>query len=896
MGEVLSGNCPYCKRRLEYEKGAETVYCYACERSVDVALIGKGSAAAEITPTVAAPMIAGFDNPESGVVFIENFFETYDWSEYKETEELAVKEIADVVQSNKIKNGAVGQSWYLDFKALSVPLAKKFEGIAEKAKAIADKYNPYDTANCYQEFDVYRKLIKLLIDNKDAIGVRLETAVKYAEKYKLESSKLADMKKDLKDIKAALAGLKEVETINDVPEYAAAKDKFNKQKEREYAEQGIDARSVYAEAVALFEAGQSHMDQALALFESIRGYSDTIEYISKINEYFVFDDLFRFYGKYFIYKKESYAMSTLDVGNIGKKKKKKKKNAEDDPTVVALSLYEVVNGVPSDQPTVKGIEKFVTCYNSKYYYFKKNMGLFCFDLANGTEVCVLQGKSADFTEKGVFQYREVLNGTHVAVKRKLKPHAKLGCFGRSKKKKAEDIVLNNYCLELVELRTNQSKVVINEMVDIADRYDKEIFYIYAENLGEGHRHRKKDPMVVNYRSMLKVCDLATGENSNVLNEGCEIHTVVDKKIVYSLWKPNELNKDLHVYDMVSGEDVLIEDNIYRYYAVIDGKVYYTVGNEFYEPLVRKNLDGTERKEIMKEIEYIVGIRAGWLYVKKGYGKNALLVKVSADGETRIVVCTQFKEIVSFSASHVHYVDTSGNFRVVRSDGKENTLIAQEIEKAIVENDDDLTYAVIDDKNLYYVRSEYVESDDSEAAYSLYKMDNDGHNVRKLVFNVDSVSAYDKNKLYFVKSEYLRYKVITPLKKGKTKERYETFYVTRYFEFDKATEKHELVLTLGLPEEKNVKKGCFKKKKKDGTIYEEAPVERSFRRKGLAGVGMIEDEEQQKKAEEIAAAKDGRKAKKGCGCMGKKKKAKKVKPVKESAQAPARRRGGCSKKR
>jgi hypothetical protein len=130
---------------------------------------------------------------------------------------------------------------------------------------------------------------------------------------------------------------------------------------------------------------------------------------------------------------------------------------------------------------------------------------------------------------------------------------------------------------------------------------------------------------------------------------------------------------------------------------------------------------------------------------------------------------------------------------------------EDIEKAIVANDDELIYSVIDDKNLYYVRSEYVESDDSETAYSLYKMDNDGHNVRKLVFNVDSVSAYDKNKLYFVKSEYLRYRVITPLKKGKTKERYETFYVTRYFEFDKATEKHELVLTLGLPEEKNVKK-------------------------------------------------------------------------------------------
>lgn len=872
MSEVLSGNCPYCKRKLEYEKGSDVVYCYACERAVDVSLLNKGTAEAVSAGVAAMPAIAiGFDNPESGVVFIENFFETYDWSEFKESQDIELKEIAEVVQINKMKNGAIGQSWYLDFKALSVPVGKKMEGLAEKAKVIADNYNPFDTTKSYQEFDLYSKIVNALINGREAIGLRLENAVKYAEKYKLEAAKLTEIKKELKDVKAALSGLKEVDDINQIPEFVLAKEKANKEKEKEFAGQGIDARSVYAEAVALYQAGGDNKDKALELFESIRGYSDAIEYISKINEYFYFDDLFSFYGKYFIYKKESYAMSALDVSGLGKKKKKKKKD-EDDPTVTAYSLYEVVNGVPSDHATIKGIEKFVSCYNGKYYYFKKNMGLFCFDLASGSETCVIAGRSLDFTEKGVFQFRKVLNGTHVAIKKKLKPVDKLGCLGGAKKKKAEDIILNNYCLVLVELRTAQNRVVIPEMVDIADRYDKEIFYIYAENLGAEKRAHRKDPMVVKYSSRLMVCDLATGENNKVLDEGCEIHTVKDKKVIYSLWKPNALNRDLHVYDMVSGEDVLIEDNIYRYFALIDGKIYYTVGNDYYQPLVRKDLDGSNRKEIMRDIERIIGIRAGWLYVKKGYGKNAVLVKVSADGENRIVVCTQFKEIVSFSASHVHYVDTSNNFRVVRSDGKENIVVGEDIQQAIATGDDTYTYAIIDDKNLYYVREEQVEK--KEDAYSLYKMDNDGHNVRKLVFNVDGVSAYDKEKLFFVKTEYLRYKVITPLKKDKMKESYEVFYVTRYFEFDKATEKSSLVLTLGLPEEKNVKRGCFKKKQKDGTIYEEAPVERSFERKGLAGVGKIEEEAEEEKAQEVVAIKEKRKAKKGCGCTAKKRPIKK----------------------
>ena len=892
MGKNLAGFCPDCGRRLEYEAGEESVFCYVCEAAKSVASLTGSSASkpsAATATAISAAAITGFDNPESGVVFIENFFETYNWTEYKETDELPVKEIAEVVANNKIKNGAVGQSWYLDFKALSVPVAKKFEGMADKAKAIADEYNPYDTAASYQEFDVYRKINNMLVDSREDIIKQLETAVKYADKFKLEAAKITEMNKELKAVKTKLAALGKVENISEVPEFIEARNAFDKKKEKEFAEQGIDAKSVYAEAVALFNAGSK--TQALSLFESVRGYAESVQYILKINEYFSYDEMFHFFGKYFIYKKESFTMPTLAIGKLGKKKKNKAEaedKEEQENTVMALSLYEVVNGVPADKPVLKGIEQFVTCYNNKYYYFKKNQGLWAYDFASQAETCVVEGKTEDFYENGAFQVLSVLNGTNIALKKKLKPIEKKGCAKIFKKKKAEEFMVNNYSLVLVELKTNTSKVVIPEMVDIAERYDKQMFYIHAENLGKA-KHKKGEPEMIKYKSVLKACDLETGENTDVLNEGCEIHNVVDKKIVYSLWKPNALNRDLRVFDMATKEDILIEDNIYDYFDVIEGKIYYTIGNIEYQPLMRKNLDGTDRKEIMQDIERIIGVRAGWLYVKKGYGKNALLVKVSADGETRMIVCTQFKEIVAFSASHVHYVDTSNNFRVVRSDGKENRVIGENIEKAIVVDDDKKTYAIIDDKYMYYVRSEKVEND--EYAYSLYRMDADGHNVRKLVFNVETVSAYDKEKLFYVKAEDVRFKVTVPVSKKKNEEHYENHFVTRYFEFEKETEKSKVVLTLGLPHGKSsFKKGCLSKKSVSADIvYEEAPVERSFKRKGLAKVGAVEHAEQEKKAQEKAEAKAEAKnggSKSGCngilnsikkigkgkkkGCLGKRK--------------------------
>ena len=98
MSEIFTGHCPYCGLKLEYDKKDQTISCPACDSSVDVSQLGGGKAfgASAIGGGVSAlAMATGFDNPESGVVFLENFFETYDWSEYKESEELELKAISE---------------------------------------------------------------------------------------------------------------------------------------------------------------------------------------------------------------------------------------------------------------------------------------------------------------------------------------------------------------------------------------------------------------------------------------------------------------------------------------------------------------------------------------------------------------------------------------------------------------------------------------------------------------------------------------------------------------------------------------------------------------------------------------------------------------------------------
>ncbi|MBQ8322820.1 MAG: DUF5050 domain-containing protein [Clostridia bacterium] len=825
----LTGLCPNCGNKLVYGKGDATVFCNACDSSVDTSMFSdKASSNGSVggvgaSSAAALSMMMGFDNPESGIVYVENYFENYDWEEYQGTTEIVISEIAEIIEKNKIKNGANGQSWYLDYKGLAIPLRKKLEGLAELEKKIGEAYNPEDNTEAYASFDTYCKILAALEKNKAAIFKQLDSDVKYAQKFSLSADKLTEMQKDLTDLKKAFdAKVREVKEIAEVPSYAAAKEELNRKKSLEFSQMGIDAASVYQSACDKLADANPNKSEALAMFESIRGYADSIEYIKKINRYFNYNfEFFRFMGKTFIFKEESIMPAALNVSKILKKDQQ-----TDMEVQTALSLYEVVNGVPADEPIVKGIEQIITCYASRLYYFKKDKGITCYDVFSKIETALDSGKKEDYLCDGEeYDLRFLRNGSGFFFKKKLSlKEEKKGCF--SFFKKAEPVERkNNFTVILVDMKSNSSRPIIPEMVDIADYYEDELFYTIS-----APTEKDKD------KTRLMVCDVVKGTNSKILDEDCQIHNVLKGHVIYSLWKPNAYNRDLRVYNVENGQDVLIEDNILDYFCVAKDKIYYTIGNDEYCPLMRNNLDGTERMEIMRNVENIVGERAGWLYVKKGGGYNSVLVKLSGDGKTRVVICTQFKEIVEFTENYLYYLDCWDNLHIVRTDGRENRVIANDMERNTKGNDG----IIINKDSICYERKELV--DDDVVSRSLYKMDMQGRNVKKLVFNIARMKNFDENSLYYSKEEDLRYKVTTPSEKrnGEPTVSYATYHVKRYFVYNKNTEKSKLILTLGLPSGKvSQKGGCFGKKKTDKEIiYEPVPEVRTFKRKGLAKAGSV----------------------------------------------------------
>ncbi|MBR3862225.1 MAG: DUF5050 domain-containing protein, partial [Clostridia bacterium] len=844
----VKGFCPNCGTPLYTSAAGEKIICPRCDCNV----VPSATSPAQATrlqsgtsvgaATVDVPAAINFDSAESALIYLENFFDTYAWSDYCERTAYTLYEIEDVVKRNKCEKGSNAYTWYLDFKALYVPLTKKLEALAEYEKQIAEKFDPEDSVEAFGIFDLYAKIINRLNADREVILKRLESDVKYAGQLKLDADKLAEMSKALDEMRRNFSDtVRAVEKITQIPGYVKAKANIDKAKRDELLEtKGIDAEQFYASALAEYSPDKLNNNESLMLFEQIRGYADSVEYIEKINKYFNYHfELFHFMGKHYIFRKEentdAFAMNPFSP-NKNQQPQTVAEVASASVRRVTFALYEVVDGEPGKKPILSGIDQILTCYGTRLYYFKNTGGVYYFDFASMTETGLDRAPITDYLFGGKY-YIEFNNTGNVFFFKKKLPVSieKRGCVATFFKGAPEtEQRANNYAVISVNMRENSVKPLIDAMVDVADYYENELFYTFAE---EPEKKKKNDSEVQTpqkIKTILMACNVNTGEKRCVLNEGCEIHNVVGGKIIYSRWTPNDYNKSLLVYDLKSETDALIEDNILDYVCVLKNYVYYTVGNDEFRPLMRNNFEGTERIEILEQAEKIIGNRGNWLYIERGSSYNKALFKLRSDGKEQIFLCSQFKCFVKIAEDNVYYLDAWDNLHIVRPDGRDDRIIAEDLD--IINGNLDASIIVEEDR-IYYVRKEAVE--DNKTSKSLYVMDLDGHNVKKLVFNVDNVLNYDQNTLYYSAWQEMRYKVTVPARKKAEERTYHQIYkLKKYFVYDKKSGESTLVLTKNKPHGKtSFKKGCFGGSVDANLIYVEDPVVREFKRRGLAKVGQ-----------------------------------------------------------
>ncbi len=828
------GECPYCSNPLRYTKDEKTVECPYCGNSVDVkdirtaSSVRRSSETAVAATSLMASVAMSIDSPDSALVYVENFFKDYNWESYKLSPVIGIYDIDGMVEKNKIKYGATSAAWILDFESKILPLTKKLEGLAEQEQVFLNLYDGKDSTALLEKYDLYERITSAIKDVAEKLFATLVSDIEYTERFGAEEAKVHEMKLRLNDaVRLYNANVHDFESFRDIPAVVKARELHKAKVADKLDAMGIDAEATYRKAVELYET-ELDKSGALRLFQAIREYGDSIDYIEKINTFFTFDTkLVKLGDRHFLLKQVSSPVFSVENPEATTEDGEPVAAPSANPTV---SLYEIVEGKAYEPAAVSGISYVLTFYGNKLFYIKRDRSLCSYDVLTHIETELDRGNIGDYPKEKLFWNKD---GTAFYIRKKLSPfdgERKRGCgclraFAAIFKGKRTPFTdnKNNFCVLKIDEANNTASVEIERLVDITECYDERMFYIAYHATGD-----KNSKRLEGFPSFM-VCDLKTGEKTQVLGDDCHIHNVIGDKVIYTTWDPNEYNQMLYSYDLKTDVTTLIEANIFSYFKTIEDRVFYTVGNKKHAPLFSNNLDGTDRLEIMRNVKEILGVIDGWMYLTRGTGRNTTLFKMSPDGKETILVCTDINSIIKMNDAYTYYTDGDATLHVVRNDGKNDKVIASDIDEDNV---------IIDKDFIYYLRRETVAK--NKTAYSLYKMNLDGSNTKKLIFNVNSIKNFDENYIYIYKCATTNY-TATAMENGEVKdERNVKFKVSKFFIFDKRTEIEAPLLALGLPaeESRTEKRGCFRKDLKYTTVYTEISNKVSYKKAGIAKVGEI----------------------------------------------------------
>ena len=139
---TLSGVCPYCPAVLDYAEDSRAVKCHCCGNVIPTAIIRPlNSPNLSNTYRDTNGNIAnGITSSGMGVIYFDNFCDSYSWSDFSENASLSIPELDNISEVCKLKFPADPLTYYLDFRCIAIPLTKKIDALDVLEKRIVNNY------------------------------------------------------------------------------------------------------------------------------------------------------------------------------------------------------------------------------------------------------------------------------------------------------------------------------------------------------------------------------------------------------------------------------------------------------------------------------------------------------------------------------------------------------------------------------------------------------------------------------------------------------------------------------------------------------------------------------------------------------------------------------------
>ena len=770
--------CPNCGNKLGFSSSQSTVHCQCCDSdySVDELLASTNqNSAMSLTSTFAQENI---DSNESGLAYLDSIFGVLDWDDFcTNSPTFCVESVSAVVDKMKVKFANQPTTWLFEFKSISIPVQKRFEFMEKTLSEIGSSDKDLEDAEQLDRFDCYSFCVDLLVKNKEFIRKCLSIDLEMMKKFKVDSASLKSCQADFEDLVAKIEKLKATDSIYDLE--IVKKQRQNKEDEilRDYRKDGIAAQDVYESAIKNYLFG--NRTEALRQFQSISLYRDSEKYINKLRYVkFAFNYKFvEFCGVNYLFAPSSPDKEELEAQKAEEAKGGKKSVTQ--TFIAPKNLFEfrpIVDGLKANDPALRKINKLIMVYGDIVYYVDDNNTLVAYDFARKVSTKILDLKGCDIKE-GLKTYQNLGKFVFLAPMDK-KSASKKGCGMKGKPAPQEDApAIASYRLAIVNADTCSLSFYGENILCITDRFEDKIFY--TQGIFKNDRTLEK--------KMYYVYDVKENKAICPFNREVFIYNVIDNYIIYGLWQPNGYNIDLYSYNLDTTDVVLLEKNAYDIPTIrrfgkdmpltYEGYVYYTIGNNKYAPLYRVKPDGSDKKEIMTNVETIHFIRNGYFYITKYFPYFAnndwhytrTLIKSKVDGTSRCFICDDFKSIVAFKQGYIYYLGDDSDLHIVRSDGERDRVISDHCEKVVL----------INEQNIFFLYKE--KTGKYSNGFSLYSMDLQGRNLHKLAFDVQDIEIYDENNIYYSVKDVLSYKVRRPRNdKVYNEPAVENYNVTMYY--------------------------------------------------------------------------------------------------------------------
>ncbi len=869
--KLIVGKCPNCMTTLRIYEG-ESVSCPRCDQTISAEQIQNGSdlreqASVPMHEQSGAARYAQFiENPASGLAYLENRFETMDWKEFETSLIFDLDGIPSVIEKNKVTNANDPDTWLLEYKSVAEVLRHKLIGLKKLVHEIERHYNPTDLTNTFAAFDKYSRLSAALVARRASIYKTIDSDIRFLEKFDAQEDVISAIKSDYAELKEDCDKLRVVNKIDEIPGIDEIIARTQQKIADELSKIGINAEQLYNEAIANL-ADKSNAHFALEKFQKLNGYKDSSKYIEKINNLSIFNNVIEANGElfymvsaknettFYVTEPKKNPVKLPFLGKFGKNKSEPEQSetsAEPGYTGKVLSIYAIKDQLAEKTPLVSGISRLLTSYNGKLFFISGDKEIKSFDF-NTHEVTVLDkghlGCYYPVSSKNSNRIIWGANRQSIYIKKRLesKPAIleKSGCL---KKKTPPEYKpqMNNFSLLKVDLNKNSASIVVDEFIDVMDVYGNLVFLTQSRETDYPVTDKHgKTTYIKQPKTFFTSYNLQAGVVVDMLDEHAMIVDATAEKIVYSRYNPSMYNMSLYVYDIPTRRTDVLEENIYDAYKIHDDMVLYSVGSFGRRSMFSIKLDGTCRTEILLNVEKICFFDKNWMYVIKGNSYNKTLIKISLDGKQRIIVASEIKEIIENNAGYVYYIDYDGRLCMVRNDGKDFRVITGNCDDAEI---------IINNDNIFIMAKERMNASGSVYNTSLYTMDLQGHNLKKLYYGLEDMCKIDDRRIFFLQKQVKEYSITTPQEKGDPVVTYIKPTVSTYYCYDKVDHKIDKLLVLGEPKEQTFefKKGCFGKKvKSEHSIITEITRKTEYTRSDKLTAGQL-DAEDKKKEEEAKA--------------------------------------------